>query len=545
MPAEQAWRSIEQPYPMPAEQAWRSIEQPYPMPPSTSSPSPQLSLHDSSPGFKLLRTQLSHVADISHLRTRSDIFGSQPSVFPEAVYTAAAESILSIPLQMAQPAASPSMTLSADIPPPQSGEHASAAKIRTIVTELAALMPRSAFVSMAGGQHAYDSQPASERQAANLRTLTKFVGANGATGARLVALLNKLVQYRALRGAAGDLWPVYPCILSNFAIYLQLNSPKKEATSVAQRAISLFRTAAEKLHLPVLTDSPHLHSIPIHQSSGDGWTGHLPPDIGNHLERLARGGSGISPALVFDTRCACCIWHGSCRVQDWCRVFPASKAMAPSADIVFRISTTKNGEKGTLFALPSFGVSGPIEWHAEFEKQLFVLGPCPSLLRSSYTDVLNKPVPGKPLDAKAFGARMYAVILFCALALGYTEAELRELHVTAHSLHGAFAAYAEALQWHTIPQHKLGRWKLPPAAVVCSSGPRARGAGAAGPKTIAAVYSTAASCQLQLQLRTRMISALATVHDSMPSRGDLSALMHDASLRAHGYIGVDGHLPVK
>jgi hypothetical protein len=172
-----------------------------------------------------------------------------------------------------------------------------------------------------------------------------------------------------------------------------------------------------------------------------------------------------------------------------------------------------------------------------------VLGPCPSLSQSSYANLLNKPVPGKPLDAKAFGARMYAVILFSALALGYSEAELRELHVTAHSLHGAFAAYAEALQWHTIPQHRLGRWKLPPAAVVCSNGPRARGAGAAGPKTIAAVYSTAASCQLQLQLRARMLSALATVHERMPSRGDLSTLMHDADLRAHGYIGVDGHLP--
>ena len=487
---------------------------------------------------------MSNVADLSHLRSRSDVFTSQPSTFPEAVYTAAAESILSLPLQPVQSAATTSFSHSTDISVPSPSGGASATKIHAIVAELASLMPRSSFVSMAGGQQAYDAQPPGERQSANFRTLTKFVGRSGDNGVRLISLLRKLAEYRALRGVEGDLWPVYPCILSNFAIYLQLKSTKQEATSVAQRAVSLFRSAAEKLHLPVVVDSPHLDSIPIHQASGDGWTGHLPPDIGAYLEFLARGGPEISPALQFDARCGCCIWHGSCRVQDWCRVSPASKAMAPAADVVFRISTTKNGEKGTLFALPDFGISGPINWHTDFAQQLLELGPSPSLSRKSYSDMLNAPVPGSPVDAKSFSARMYAVILYCALQLGYTKADLRELHVTAHSLHGAFAAYAEAMQWHTIPQHKLGRWKLPPAAVVCSNGKRTRGAGSAGAKTIAAVYSTAASCQLQLQLRTRMITALATVRDDLPSKGDLSVLMHDARLRVGKFIGVDGHLPL-
>ena len=195
-----------------ATQAWRSIEQPNPVSSSPSATSPQHSPYRPSPGFKLLSTQVSHVADISHLRSRSDIFGSQSSVFPESVYTAAAESILSIPLRLAHSAPSTSMTPSAEVPQPQSNEPASAAKIHAIVVELAAFMPRSSFVSMAGGQHAYDSQPASERQASNVRTLTKFVGANGATGTRFIGLLRKLVQPRPsgrTRGHVAGL-PLHP-----------------------------------------------------------------------------------------------------------------------------------------------------------------------------------------------------------------------------------------------------------------------------------------------------------------------------------------------
>ena len=173
---------------------------PDPLPSMTSSSSRQQSPLRPSPGFKLLSTQLTHVADISHLRSRSDIFGPQPSVFPEAVYTAAAESILSVPVQSKRSAASASASLSAEVLPPQPSEQASALKIHAIVSELAAAIPRTSFISMAGGQQAYDSQPAPERQAANVRTLTKFVGANGATGVRLINLLKKLVQYRALRG---------------------------------------------------------------------------------------------------------------------------------------------------------------------------------------------------------------------------------------------------------------------------------------------------------------------------------------------------------
>jgi hypothetical protein len=394
---------------------------------------------------------------------------------------------------------------------------------------------------MNGGQRAYDATPAGERQAANLRTIRKAVGRSGYTGVRLVSLIRKLHDYHSVRGIEGGVWPVYPAILCNFAVYLQVHSPKREATSVAQRCISLFRSAAESIKLPIYVDSPHMGSVPIHQSSGDGWTGHLPLDIASALESYACQPGGISAALQFDARCAYTIWRGSPRIQDWCRASVTTKSMAPSASIVFSISLTKNGEKNTLFALSSRGIRQRIVWYDDFACQLSRYGATPRLSRSSYTDLNNSPMAGEQLDAKQFGVRMFNVILFCAVQLGYTHALLKDLHVTAHSLHGSFAAYGEALEWAVVPQHKLGRWKLPSVQVVARDSKRKRGAGAAGAKSVAAVYSTAASCQVQLALRDRMMSVFCVVKDALPSKGDLSVFISDPRVIEGGFRGERGH----
>ena len=133
------------------------------------------------------------------------------------------------------------------------------------------LLPEVAFIGMAGGAAAYAATPVHERQVANFRTVCKAVGKDGAAGDKLASIIEKLQTFRRLRGVKGDLWPLYPCILSNFAVWLQLQSPKAGATSVAPRCISIFKSAASSLCLPVLIDSPHLGSVPAHQASGEIW----------------------------------------------------------------------------------------------------------------------------------------------------------------------------------------------------------------------------------------------------------------------------------
>ena len=104
-------------------------------------------------------------------------------------------------------------------------------------------------------------------------------------------------------------------------------------------------------------------SVPAHLASGDGWTGFLPLDIVHEMFTVAAG--DFSPGLLFDVRCACTIWMGSCRVQDWTQVSVAPKTFAPSADAVYKIKVTKNGERNTLFALGGDGVNGPVHWRGE------------------------------------------------------------------------------------------------------------------------------------------------------------------------------------
>ena len=440
---------------------------------------------------------------------------------------------LSIPLSLGtspRPAsdAPPSPVLTAD-----------ADDCSSAVRALIPLLPEQCFISMAGGEQAYANTPASERQEANLRTVCAFAGKSGDNARKLASLISKLQEYRKLRALEGPAWPLLPCILANFAVWLQVNSPKEGATSVAPRCISIFSSASLKLGLPVMCDSPHLGAVPAHQASGDGYTGFMPLDIMHVIERLSSDGS-ISSALRFDSRVAYTIWRGSCRVQDWVRVSPAEHSLAPTAAAVFKISLTKNGERNTLFALSNDGMSGTIAWTADFLRDLRDYGPSPPLSTSDYAQLNGTLLRGTNLTARAFGPRMQRLIYFAAKLAGYTLSDLKSLHITAHSLHGSFAAYAEALEWHPVPQHRLGRWKLPQTTTVRAAKSK-RGAGAVGAKSIAAVYSTAASCQMQLSLRARMMHVLATIGPNFSTHGDMSCFIENELLRRRGMRGTAGH----
>ena len=130
---------------------------------------------------------------------------------------------------------------------------------------------------------------------------------------------------------------------------------------------------------------------------------------------------------------------------------------------------------------------------------------------------------------------------FCARRLGYSEADLKALHVYAHALHGSFAAYSEAMEWHFVTMHRLGHWRIPasPSAVVPVR--QHRGAGKAGAKSIPAVYSTAASCQVQLELRTCVFAALRAIGEDFTTHADLSCFISNERLRALGFRGPHGH----
>jgi hypothetical protein len=236
--------------------------------------------------------------------------------------------------------------------------------------------------------------------------------------------------------------------------------------------------------------------------------------------------------------------EGSCRVQDWCQVHPHDKSLAPGASAVYRIAITKNGERNTLFAVGSEGIFGDIAWRLDFDNMLREHGPTPAISTMNYSDTSCNIIPGSKLDSKQFASRMQALTWYCAQRCGnYTRKDLKDLHITPHSLHGTFAAFGEAMEWDTIPVHRLGRWKLPisQASVVPVS--KRKGAGAGGARTIAAVYSTAASCQIQLKLRMRVVSAIRAIGSDFSTHGDLSCFTANRRLIALGFRGPMGHEP--
>ena len=517
---------------------WRHFEEnaqpssrliPQPLQAQDADPSPRR-----SPGMQYFLRSHSSSSELRACRSRADILRAPAgSLGPktESFRSAAVASVLSYPISTR----ARTNTFSAPFEALPDARPSALAAAQKLLPEL----PESCFVEMAGGPAAYAATPLRERQQSNLRTLCKAVGKNGDTGERLYSYIIKLKEYRLARQIGGDMWPLYPCILSNFAVWLQLNSPKEGATSVAPRCVSTFVSAASSMKLPVIIDSPHLGSVPAHQASGDGWTGFLPLDIVHEMFKVAAG--DFSPGLLFDVRCACTIWMGSCRVQDWTQVSVAPKTFAPSADAVYKIKVTKNGERNTLFALGGDGVNGPVHWRGELDEQLRRFGACPSLSTSDYMDPSCNILPGQNVDAKSFAKRMMRVIEFCALRCGYTLQDLKDLHITPHSLHGSMAAYGEAMEWDTVPVHKLGRWKIPasPAAVVPAA--RRRGAGSGGPRTMPAVYSTAASCQNQLEIRSRMISAIRVIGSNFTTHGDLSCFSSNPVLADAGFRGPRGH----
>jgi hypothetical protein len=516
-----------------------------PCPPGPSfhlspTPFPNLNceLPSRSPGMELLTRHVAHIGNVAHLRSRSAVLQARLGEFglnTELLRSAAADSVLSIPLLHRHSTASPNQS---NIVSSSKPVQVCATDVRPIIVELATLLPEVCFVEMAGGMEAYIATPLAERQASNARTMAKAMGSNGCAGIKLIKYIRKLKEYCHVRGISGPLWPLYPCILSNFAVWLQINSPKEGATSVAQSCISTFTSFSNSIKLPVIIDSPHLGAVPAHQASGDGWTGHLPPDIAGRLEYYCIRSNCFSDAMNYDMRCAHTMWRGSTRTQDWVRVSVAEKSKAPDASVVYKISLTKNGEQNVLFALSNTGINGDITWQRSFNDQLSRFGPASMLSHSDYTVSCNTPIHGPQLSSKDFSKRMGKCISLCAKDLGYTPQQLKDLHIVPHSLHGSFAAYGEALEWNTVVQHKLGRWKLPATMVVRKRG---RGAGACGPKTIAAVYSTAASCQLQLAIRDRMVRALRVLKDQLPSHGDMSAFLSHEGLTHGGFRGDAGH----
>ena len=470
-----------------------------------------------------------------HFRSRGDVLyapaGSLGSP-TERLRSLAIASVISNPISLHSRLGDCSAELEASPPPGASPAQVAAAR------RLLQFMPESSFIEMAGGPAAYAATPVAERQLSNFRTVCHFVGRKGDTGIRLASLIVKLIDYRADRGIGGDLWPLYPCILANFALHLQLQSPKEGATSVAPRCVSAFVSAAKHIKLPVFVDSPHLGAVPAHQASGDGFTGFMPLDIMRYVEYIAAHEHSFSPGLHFDACCAYTIWEGSCRIQDWVKTRPGLQTMAPLAHSVYRIEITKNGERNTLFAVGSEGICFPASWRHSFNDKLRAFGSCPRLASSDYTSSGCTPVAGSSLDAKEFSRRMGNLISYCASRCGYTRQNLKDLHIVPHSLHGSFAAYAEAMEWGSVPTHRLGRWRLPADPSAVASARARRGAGSAGPKTIAAVYSTAASCQIQLELRCRVMSAIRAIGSNFSTHGDLSCFISSVPLE---FRGPDGH----
>ena len=211
-----------------------------------------------SPGMAYFLRSHSSILSGCTLASRADVLRAPPlSLGPrtEELRSDAVRSVLSCPLAAVARDAPPSEEVQrpdVDVRP----------KALAAAKRLLPFLPEDCFVAMAGGRAAYDATPPSERRMANLRTVCKAVGQNGDSGERLISYLERFREYRRVRNITGEFWPIYPCILSNFAVWLQLQSRKKDATSIAPRCISTFSSFSESLKLPVIIDSPHLGAVP-------------------------------------------------------------------------------------------------------------------------------------------------------------------------------------------------------------------------------------------------------------------------------------------
>ena len=491
-----------------------------------------------SPGMLQLLDSVGNPASLSNVCSRGDILRAPSHAFGPRTKLFKSEAISSILSNPISTRAKRKRTFTDDVEPSDLGEPT--LKARQAAMRLLPLLPESCFIDMAGGIKGYNATPAAERQQANLRTLCKAVGRNGDTGVRLATLISKLVDYRHQHHITGDMWPLFPAILSNFAIWLQNNSKKSGATSVAPRCISVFASAAASIKLPVVLESPHLSSVPAHQSSGDGYTGFVPLDIIHAICQEAQRTSEFYSGLKFDACLVYTMWEGSCRTEDWVKVNVHNKDLAPGAASVYKIAITKNKEKNTLFAVGHQGVTGFNNWRTWFDAQLLEFGASPRLSSNDYSNDC-RPLHKTKLDAKDLAKRIFSYILRVASKLGYSEQDLKSLHIHVHALHGSMAAYAEAMEWDRIPKHRLGRWKIPSSDAAVVPVRQKRGAGIGGPKDMPAVYSTAASCQIQLALRCRMVAAIRVIGADFTTHGDLSCFISNPKLYAEGFRGPKGH----
>jgi hypothetical protein len=220
---------------------------------------------------------------------------------------------------------------------------------------------------------------------------------------------------------------------------------------------------------------------------------------------------------------------GSTRSQCFARTTHVSSPLIPNCDAIYKISQTKNGEQGALFALPSFNILGPVTWRGKFHDMLAEFGTAPGYSHSSFQNSGCKPVKvtreSTQDDSKAIQTSVAKFLTDVGAACGYTPAQLKELHITPHSLHGSMIAYASAAthEFDVPSTCRLGRHAIPSGAPAGMK--RKRGAGSVAPKSISAVYSTAAECQIQLDLRSRMLEMLMATGASKLHGADLSLLI--------------------
>ena len=192
-----------------------------------------------SPGMLQLLDSVGNPASLSNVCSRGDILRAPSHAFGPRTKLFKSEAISSILSNPISTRAKRKRTFTDDVEPSDLEEPT--LKARHAAMRLLPLLPESCFIDMAGGIKGYNATPAAERQQANLRTLCKAVGRNGDTGVRLATLISKLVDYRHQHHVTGDMWPLFPAILSNFAIWLQNNS-KKSVSGPVVSALSVVRS---------------------------------------------------------------------------------------------------------------------------------------------------------------------------------------------------------------------------------------------------------------------------------------------------------------
>ena len=327
------------------------------------------------------------------------------------------------------------------------------AKQGRAVDELMALMPPSVAAALLGGGLATEQMPDPKTREALVRqTVALKAGPDGATVANAVRAWHAYTEFAALHKLPNQGLPGSAAFVASFL--------KSEATRAAAGRGSQGGTSVpnsrrvgllwlhEKLGFPLQVDSlvvlaaanpsqirAHRRADPVNRRRKQA--GSMPIACYAQFETLASSPIA-SPARYFARSMCAFVLAMSVRAVDALRTVEDADEEDPISTMSGWSYFSKDGEPMRTFA-PAAGFLGDYPWWPEHAVQVRAARPFPKWAQAYGSGGRVTEASGPPLPYVMPKAHMVASIKACLMQqpLQLSEAEFKELGLTAHSEHGS------------------------------------------------------------------------------------------------------------